>query len=230
MTAYSSSTRVGPPLSGSFAVTDVFTDALGTQYECKKTGRPGLWDIVGPTTVAQTTTVNVGAASGTGNVATEFGNSVVHQTLLTLTDTPVAVADATQYGGTKIYTFPEGRILVLGVTASVAPKTTTAIATTINSGVAGALSIGTVTASAITLATTMADLLPSTAIVTSTVINVAAATVTGALAASAQFDGTATAKAAFLNTSITTATDIDADGTIAYGGTVRISWVFLGDY
>lgn len=230
MTAFSGTNRNGPPMSGRFVSGDTYTDAAGSVYEYVKTGRvQGRW-LATPLAARTKTSASVGVASGTGCVATEFGGSGIHQTLLTLTDTPVAVADATQFGGTKIYTFPEGRVLVLGVTASLAPKTTTAIASTINSGVTGALGIGSATASNISLTGAMVDLLPSTAIVTSTVINVAAAAVTAALAASAQFDGTSAAKAAFLNTSITTATDIDADGTIAYTGAVNITWVLLGDY
>jgi hypothetical protein len=176
-------------------------------------------------------TVGVGAASIAAVSAAEYGLSGgVHKTVLTLTDAAVSITDANAYGGTKIYDFPEGRILVLGVTATLAPKTTTAIASTINSGVAGAVALGSVTASNVTLDSTMADMLPSTVIATSTVINVAAAAVTAALAAAAQFDGTTTPVDMFLNSSITTGTDIDADGVLAYSGTITMHWVNLGDY
>src|SRR3970282_1487313 len=57
-------------------------------------------------------------------VATESGDGVIHQTLLTLTALAQAIADATSWQGTKIYDFPAGRIHVLGVTATLTPTTT----------------------------------------------------------------------------------------------------------
>lgn len=151
------------------------------------------------------------------------------QTTLVLNNVGQTVVNGTEYQGTKIYDFPQGRILVLGVTATLQQKTTSAILTTLNSGT-GAISLGTATASATTLATTMVDLLPSTAFTSSTVINVAGTAVSAALAASAQFDGTTTAKDVFLNTAYATTGDVDADATQTISGTVVISWVFLGDY
>lgn len=166
----------------------------------------------------------------TGSIVTkqiQFGP--LCQTTLTLNNVPQAVVNGTEYQGTKIYDFPQGRILILGVTATLQQKTTSAIASTLNSGT-GAISLGTATASATTLSSTMADLLPSTAFTSSTVINVAGTAVSGALAASAQFDGTTTAKDVFLNTAYATTTDVDADATQTISGTVVISWVQLGDY
>lgn len=173
----------------------------------------------------------VGALNG-ATVASSEVIGVVNKTILTLTNTPVAMVDATvQGGGVKIYDFPAGRILFLGCIASLAPKTTTVIADTINSAVAGVWSLGRAVATAdAALTGTEADMLPSTAFTSSATINVAAATVTGALAASAQFDGTATAIDMYLNSCITLATDIDADGTIAWSGTVTFHWINLGDY
>ena len=144
------------------------------------------------------------------------------QTTLTLNNVPQAVVNGTEYQGTKIYDFPQGRLLVMGVTATLQQKTTSAIASTLNSGT-GAISLG-------TLDSTMADLLPSTAFTSSTVINVAGTAVSGALAASAQFDGTTTAKDVYLNTAYATTTDVDADATQTISGTVVITWCQLGDY
>lgn len=163
-------------------------------------------------------------------VATEEGDGVIHQTTLTLAALAQTVVNGTEYQGTKIYDFPAGRILVLGVTASIAQTTTSVIADTLNAGVTGALGIGTAVASATTLATTMVDLLPSTAFLTSTVINVAAAASTAALAASAQFDGTTTPKDVYINTAYATTGDVDADATQTLSGTVKITWINLGDY
>jgi hypothetical protein len=176
-------------------------------------------------------------ASGAGAVvealapyvrAVESGD-VVKQTLLTLTDLPQALPNATQYVGTKLYDFPEGRILVLGVTATLQETTRSAIASTLNGGKTGAASLGTATASSTTLNSTMADLLPSTAWVSSATIDVAGTAVTGALEASAHFDGTGTAKDLYLNAAVVTDGDVDADADISWSGSIRITWINLGD-
>lgn len=152
------------------------------------------------------------------------------KTILTLDNVAQAVADGVEYQGTKIYDFPAGRILVLGVTATLQQKTTSAIATTLNSGVTGAIALGTAAASNVALTSTMVDLLPSTAFASSTTINVAGTAVSNALAASAQFDGTTTAKDVYLNTAYATTTDVDANATQTISGTVTITWVNLGDF
>lgn len=156
-------------------------------------------------------------------------SGVIHQTVLTLAALPQAIADASSWKGTEIYNFPVGRISVLGCTASLAPTTTSTIASTIKSGVAGAVALGTAATNSIALDTTEVDLLPSTPTVNSTTINVAAAAVGAALAAAAQFDGTSTAKKMYLNSSVA-AVDIDGDGTLTWSGTITITWMNLGDY
>ena len=152
------------------------------------------------------------------------------QSVFTLTDLAQTVVNGTEYQGTKLYDFPQGRIFVLGVTASIAQKTTSDIATTLNSGVTGALGLGTATASNVSLTSTMVDLLPSTAFTTSATINVAGTAATAALAAAAQFDGTTTAKSMFINTAYATTTDVDADATQTLTGTVTVTWLNLGDF
>lgn len=151
-------------------------------------------------------------------------------TTLTLDNVAQAVINGTEYQGTKIYDFPAGRVLVLGVTATLQQKTTSALATTINASSTGAIGLGTATASATTLATTMVDLLPSTAFTSSATINVAGTAVSNALAASAHFDGTTTAKDMYLNTAYATTGDVDGDGTQTISGTIQVVWVQLGDY
>lgn len=152
-----------------------------------------------------------------------------NKTTITLDNVGQSVVNGTEYQSTNIYTFPEGRILVLGVTATLQQKTTSAIASTLNSAT-GAIALGTAAASNVSLTSTMVDLLPSTAFTSSTVINVAGTAVKAALAASAHFDGTTTAKPVYLNTAYATTTDVDADATQTISGTVAIAWVFLGDY
>lgn len=151
-------------------------------------------------------------------------------TELTLDNVAQTVVNGTEYQGTKIYDFPEGRIYVLGVTATLRQKTTSTIASTLNSGVTGAISLGTAAATGTTLSGTAADLLPSTAFTSSTTINVAGTAVTAALSAGAQFDGTGTAKDMYLNTAYATTGDVDADATQTISGTVVVTWVLLGDY
>lgn len=168
-------------------------------------------------------------ATGAVRVKNEqFGS--FNKTTLTLDNVPQAIVNGTEYQGTKIYTFPEGRILVLGVTATLQQKTTSALASTLNASSTGAIALGTATASATTLASTMVDLLPSTAFTSSATVNVAGTAVKAALAASAHFDGTTTAKPVYLNTAYATTTDVDGNATQTISGTVNICWVFLGDY
>lgn len=171
-----------------------------------------------------------GAVNGGTVSEVDRSSNNVHTSVITLTATPLTVTDALAYAGLKIYDFPEGRVFILGSTGSLTFTTTSALASTINSGAAMDWALGTVTASSITLATTMLDILPKVDNPTSTTINVAAAATTGALVAAAQFDGTATAKDVFLNVSFPTDTEIDADGTLTVTGTITITWVQLGDF
>lgn len=170
-------------------------------------------------------------APATGTISAkreQFGP--LYQITLTLDNVPQTVVNGTEYQGTKIFTFPEGRINVLGVTATLRQKTTSALASTLNASSTGAIALGTATASSTTLSGTMADLLPSTAFTSSATINVAGTAVSAALAASAQFDGTTTAKPVYLNTAYATTTDVDGDATQTISGTITITYVWLGDF
>lgn len=174
-----------------------------------------------------------GAANppATGEIVTkhvQFGPFC--QTTLTLNNVPQSVVNGTEYQGTKIYDFPQGRLNVLGVTATLQQKTTSALASTLNASSTGAISLGTATASNVSLTGTMVDLLPSTAFTSSATINVAGTAVSAALAASAQFDGTTTAKDVYLNTAYATTTDVDGNATQTISGTIVITWTNLGDY
>lgn len=173
-----------------------------------------------------------GATNGATNVATEQMGAV-HQTLITLNATPITIVDANVGGGTKIYTFPEGRILLLGAVGSMAFTTTSVLASTLNAGVTinwGLGSVLTTTQASGTLATTEQDMLPTTNATASATINVAGAVSNGKLASGLQFDGTATATAVNLNVGVATATDIDGDATVTVAGTVVLTWIHLGDY
>jgi hypothetical protein len=152
------------------------------------------------------------------------------QTILTLNNVPQAITNGTEYQSTKIYDLPDGRINVLGCVATLQQKTTSALASTLNASVTGAIAIGTAAASNVALTSTMVDLLPSTAFTSSATINVAGTAVSAALAASAQFDGTTTAKDVYLNTAYATTTDVDGNATQTISGTITLTWVNLGDY
>lgn len=175
-------------------------------------------------------TASVGDVSVTTVSAKQAQFGSFCTTTLTLDNVAQAITNGTEYQSTKIYDFPEGRVLVLGVTATLKQKTTSALASTLNASSTGGISLGTAAASNVALSSTMVDLLPETAFTSSATINVAGTAVTAALAASAHFDGTGTAKDVYLNTGYETTTDVDGNATQTISGTVVICWVHLGDY
>ena len=170
----------------------------------------------------------IGAKNGATVTTTEHGDSVTHRTILTLTATPVTVANTTgaSFGGLKLYDFPAGRIGVLGVTANLSFDWS---GTTIAADGSGDFSLGTTITADATLDTTDVDLLPSTALTDPFVAGVG--TGKGALAASAQFDGTTTAIDANINIIID---DVDvadaASDVVLVTGTITITWANYGDY
>ncbi len=188
------------------------------------------WSSDGIEIIGTTTLAGVGAVAGTGNVASESGDGVVHKTTITLSAMELAVTDALAYASQKLYDFPAGRILILGTTGSLAWAVTTVRADTINDNAAMDWSVGSAAASSVTLATTMVDLLPKVDKTLDGSVAAFTSASTGALSASAQFDGTGTALDAYLNVSFPTTTDIDADGTLNVTGTVTITWINLGDF
>lgn len=177
------------------------------------------------------TTTNVGTAES-GVTAVEYGYAgIFHQTILTLTAKSVTVADASAGGGTKIYTFPQGIITMLGGTLSLAPTTTSIIDDTLNGGSTIEVGIGTATAGAGALTTTEEDIVTGATGPSSTVINVAAAAIASARTiAPATHDGHTTALPIYLNVGVPTATDIDADATVLFSGTVTLTWIYGGDF
>jgi hypothetical protein len=156
-------------------------------------------------------------------------------TTLTLTNLPQTVVNGTEYQGTLLWTFPQAQIFVRDAYFSLAQKTTSIVADTINASVTGALAIGSATASNVALTTTMANFLPSTAFTSSATINVAGTAVTAELDANNDggeaffLDGSSTAVGLYLNSSYATTGDVDADGTQTWTGTIEIYW-FLDKY
>lgn len=233
MTDFTSTNRSGPPMSGRFANGDTFTDSLGNVFEYQKLGRvQGRWAAT-PKAARQRTSNLVGAVAGSGVSLTEYGAGGIHQTSFVITAMPLTILNAVainQASGLKIYDFPEGRLLILGATGTIAETTTSALAGSLTTAKSCRWGVGTTIGVNATLATTEQDLIPVTAITSSATINVAGAASSAALAASAQFDGTATAKDAYLNFSVPTDGDLAGDATITLTGTINITWVLLGDY
>lgn len=171
----------------------------------------------------------VGAKAGALNTATEaLGH--VQKTTLTLAAQPVTitfeVGDDSGHGALKLYDFPAGRILVLGVVADLSVNVH-ASANIADTG-SGDLALGTTGTADGTLNSTDVDLLPSTAITDPMVAGVG--TAKGALAASAQFDGTTTAKDLYLNLAFDAGDVTTADGEALVSGTIVVTWINLGDY
>jgi hypothetical protein len=172
--------------------------------------------------------IDAGARNGATVTATETAPRV-HSTLLTLVATPLTLRDTEQGAGVKIYDFPLGRILILDAKGSVAMKTTSILADTLNASKTCNWGVGTVTQANATLATTEQDIINVEDITSSATINVAGAASPGVGVAMTLLDGSETAIDAFLNVSVPTADDIDANATVTLTGTIEISWVNLDE-
>jgi len=185
-------------------------------------------------------------ANTVGTVATiagltcqEYGgnDSPVRQTVFKFDGVEITIPDSTAYVGTKIYDFPTGYVTVLAAVFTGTLTTTSAIASTLNSGVTVTMGVGTAAASNTTLSTTMMDVIPGSGetpagFTSSSTIDVASAEITMKLDAStaaawngAQLDGTGTAKDLYFNLAVPTATDIDADATVEVDGSLVVTWI-----
>lgn len=162
------------------------------------------------------------------SITEEGGNGPVRRLIITLKDVSQSIVNGTEYQSTLLATFPEGRILVHGVTGTY--QQTTADTSKLAASSTGALSLGTAAASSTTLSSTMVDLTPSTAFTSGATNNVAGTAVNAALAAAAQFDGTSSAKAIYLNTAYATTANVSADTTHTISGRIVITYSNLGDY
>lgn len=191
------------------------------------------------TTGTPTTEAGIGTIGTTSSTfsKTEYGNAILHKTVFTCTDTPITLTDtagAGQWGGLKLYDFPEGMLCTLGATVDgVLENDGTA---TIIDTFTGVIAIGTATASATdaaaTLTGTEADILQSAALTQAVagIANCDSQSIATALTESGArwHDGTATAKDAYLNVAI--ADDVThTAGTILFTGTVTVAWLLLGD-
>lgn len=179
-----------------------------------------------PATVVTTGLETIAGLTAADSCADGF----VHQTTFTFSAVALAVTDALAYASKLIYTFPEGRINILGTTGSLQFAVTTDRSTTINDSASLTWSLGSAAASNVALTSTMVNELPLATKVLSAATTALNTASTNALAASAQLDGTTTPVPVYLNAAFATTTDIDADGSLSVTGTITISWVNLGDY
>jgi len=178
----------------------------------------------------------VGSSSTSGVTVYEYHeNGPIRRTVLECNAVTVTISDdagVAQYGGVKVYDFPEGMLLTLG--AQVSGILTAGVTGTIINNWDGDVALGTATATTgATLVSTEADILQSVAVsagasdklgVVDAVSVATALTETGAR----WHDGTATAKDMYLNFVI----DDDAThtaGTATFTGTINILWATLGD-
>lgn len=167
-------------------------------------------------------------------VATEYGDNLLHRTVLTCTAVPISVSDdagQAQYGGVKVYTFPEGLIATFG--AIISGNLTMGVTGTIIDAFTGVNALGSVTASTgATLVSGEATWLQSTANATAAakVAAISSVSIATQLTESAGriYDGTGTPGPVFLNFAIAD----DASHTAATGtftGTITILWANVGD-
>ena len=177
--------------------------------------------------VGAITGVSDGNGTGVVTTATATSSDVgnCRQTTIVVDDLAVPISyggpTTNHVGGAKIYVFPQGRILVHGVTVANFKMATN---TVITAAEGGDYSCGTTIGASTGLVTTAVDLCPKTSIDPWTNI------VSAALASSAQFDGTSTAKDFYVNLEVDTA-DISAPTTaIVDSATIKITWTQLGDY
>lgn len=167
-------------------------------------------------------------------VATEYGDSLVHRTVLTCTAVPISIADdagVAQYGGVKLYTFPEGLIFTKG--AIISGNLTLGVTGTIINAFTGVNALGSVTASTgATLVSTEVTYLQSTSNATaaSKVAAISSVSVASDLGETSAriVNGTSTPAPLFLNFAIADDASHTA-GTGTFTGTVTISWEKIGD-
>lgn len=177
---------------------------------------------------------SAGVASPTEVVAVEQGNGVIHKTILQIESLNVNVVSVTTgngVGGSKVYDFPEGRVLILGTMADLTLAIPTASQADFTDATpAGDIGVG-------TLAPANADGLGTDAtdddLCTATAFTMSAYTATPEIPseASLQHDGTSTAKDMLVNI-LVDAGDIDDDttGEVLVSGVIVCTWINLGDF
>lgn len=180
--------------------------------------------------------IGVGASGVNTVTAYEYGDVAAKKTVLECNALVITITDqggVVQYGGVKVYDFPEGMLAMKG--ARVSGILTGGTTGTIIDNWDGDVALGTATATTgATLIGTEADIVPSVTVSAGASDKdgvVAAVSVATALTESGArwFDGTTTAKDMFLNFVI----DDDGShtaGTATFSGTIEFNWEMLGDH
>jgi len=176
---------------------------------------------------------NAGSEQSTAGLSyTHYGNGIINKTVITFDDHAIALADeagVVDYGGSKVFEFPAGAILMLGATSDVDLTKSSA---GVNADWDGDMGVGTVTASNnATLATTEQNIIPTTATPQAS----GGATTANAQSTSTEnevIDGTSTNVPVYFNLLVD---DADHDVTttacnLILNGTLTLIWANLGDY
>lgn len=163
------------------------------------------------------------AIAGSNDVTVVEVGNVIRQSVLTVDDVSLTIdgSSGAGWGTAQIGVFPEGRIIVLGVTVD--GMTITPDGEDLDSDGEGDFALGTTGTSDSTIDGTDVNLCPSTSMVS--VTNV----VNSALAADMQADGTTTPVPIYANF-IMDDDDVAALSTNTFDAVVTISYVNLGDY
>ncbi len=169
-------------------------------------------------------------APGTKNgstVTADENQPVIHTTVLTCVATPIAITDdagVAQYGGVKIYSFPEGLIEVFG--AVIDGAVTLGDTGTITNTWAGGVALGTVEGTTgATLVSTEANILSENDVAAATL---KVATVDAVSTVNSIHDGTGGAKDVYLNLVVDDSVT-HTSGTGTFTGTVTLVWALIGD-
>ena len=183
-------------------------------------------------TGAMTSAVDVGASAASLVTVAEYGDGVVHKTVITMASMVITVADSAgtgQYGSIKIYDMPVGVIAILGATLN---STITLVEANWTDTAEGDVAVGTiaVTNASDAMSGTEQDIIPTTAIpaLTAQVGAMDAASTATELAAGV-WDGTGGAKDVYLNVLIDDAAAHAAADTLTVTGTLTLVWINLGD-
>jgi hypothetical protein len=171
----------------------------------------------------------VPAAVSATVVATEYGDNLLHKTVLTCTALPLTVTDdagVAQYGGVQVYAFPLG--LIVTQAAQISGNLTLGVTGTIIAAFTGVNALGSATATTgATLVSTEATWLQSTANATASgsIAAISSVSIATALTESGGrvYDGRASAAPVYLNFAIADdATHTTGTGT--FTGTITILW------
>ena len=166
-----------------------------------------------------------GSASGTGVSAIQ-GVGLTQVVTFPISALNVVMTDATtagSHGSQKIFTFPEGNVMVLGaVTDLTIARVGTGLTTT--SAVVSSLGSVTVSTADATLTSTEANIVPSTA----STLTAGAGVTKGASTTVASLNGTTTPAEVYLNFATPDAGSTATDA-LTVNGTITISYLVLGD-